>query len=66
MDVFDKLRLDKFRIVYTMYGNKSEMRFESSMVGSEGEMPISAWPYKKKREFRFKMSSDATNPATHI
>lgn len=42
------------------------MRFESSMVGSEGEMPISAWPYKKEREFRFRMSSDTTNPATHI
>ena len=36
MEIFNKLKLEKFTIVYTNFGTKSEMSFSSTTINSEG------------------------------
>lgn len=66
MEVFDSMRMERFVIVYTVDDTKSEMRFSSTLVSSEGEMPIDVWSSRKERLFAFKMMGDSTNSITKI
>jgi hypothetical protein len=42
------------------------MKFSSTSISSEGELPVDIWNSKKERMFAFKMMSDTTHSTTKI